>query len=53
LGVIPKIVDLAVQKITAKFYQEIGKSIVDRFLLVVGALSLFAYYYLQSKGIIK
>jgi hypothetical protein len=48
-----KIVDLTVQKITAKFYQEIGKSIFDRFLIIVGAVSLGLYYYFQSKGLIK
>lgn len=48
-----KIVDLTVQKITAKFYQEIGKSIFDRFLIIVGAVSLGIYYYFQSKGLIK
>lgn len=47
------IVDLTVQKITAKFYQEIGKSIFDRFLIIVGAVSIGLYYYFQSKGLVK
>lgn len=48
-----KIVDLTVQKITAKFYQEIGKSIFDRFLVIVGGISVALYFYLQSKGLAK
>lgn len=48
-----KIVNMTVEKITAKFYQEIGKSIFDRFLIILGAISVGLYYYLQSKGLIK
>lgn len=48
-----KIVDLTVQKITAKFYQEIGKSIFDRFLVIIGGISVALYFYLQSKGLTK
>lgn len=48
-----KIVDLAVQKITDKFFIEIGRSVFDKFLLVVGAASVGIYFILKSKGIIN
>ncbi|MCX6073347.1 MAG: hypothetical protein NTY39_03430 [Campylobacterales bacterium] len=48
-----KYADLAVQKLTQKFYMEIGKTVFDKFLVIVGLISVGIYFYLQTKGIIK
>lgn len=43
----------AVAKITSDAYQAVGKSIVDKFIYIVGVCALGLYFWLQQKGYIK
>lgn len=45
-----KAAERAVEKMTAGVYKSIGKSVVDRFFWIVGALSLSAWLYAKNKG---
>lgn len=48
-----KAAERAVAKITANFYQEVGKGLISKFLWLVGTVAVGAYFYLQNKGLIK
>ena len=43
----------AVEKLTQDAYRAVGKSVVDKFLYIVGVCALGVYFYLQQKGYIK
>lgn len=43
----------AVEKLTQDAYRAVGKSVVDKFLYILGVCALGLYFYLQQKGIIK
>lgn len=43
----------AVEKLTDRAYREIGKSVVSKFLWIVGVLSAAVFLWFQSKGLIK
>lgn len=45
-----KAAEKAIQKMTVYVYQEVGKSIVNRFFLVVGVLFVSFITWLHSKG---
>lgn len=42
----------AIEKLTNHVYQEVGKSVISKFVYVVGACSLGLYLWLKSKGVI-
>jgi len=42
----------AIEKLTNHVYQEIGKSVISKFVYIVGACSLGLYLWLKSKGVI-
>lgn len=42
----------AIEKLTTHVYQEVGKSVISKFVYVVGACSLGLYLWLKSKGVI-
>lgn len=42
--------EIAVKKMTDDFYQQVGRTVVQKFLIVVGALSLAALAYAKGKG---
>lgn len=42
----------AIKKLTNHVYQEVGKSVISKFVYVVGACSLGLYLWLKSKGVI-
>lgn len=48
-----KIVDMTIEKLSARFYQEIGRSVTDKFFFVVGVATLALTAYLNTKGFIK
>jgi len=48
-----KAADKAVAKIHAKFYQEVGKGVVNKFLTVVGLLTVGVYMWASSHGWVK
>jgi len=43
----------AVQKMTGKMYEEVGRSVVSKGLTVLGVVAVAALSYLYSKGFIK
>lgn len=43
----------AVAKLTDNVYREIGKSVLQKFVYVVGAIAVALFLWLQSKGLIK
>lgn len=43
----------AVEKITTQFYEQIGKSIVHKLMWLIGIVSVGAYFFLESHGLIK
>jgi hypothetical protein len=45
--------DKAVEKITGRVYQEIGKTFVNKMIWIIGAILTGAAFYLNSKGIFK
>lgn len=45
--------DLAVQRVIDMGFKVVGKSVVEKFVWIVGALAVGGYMYLQSRGIIK
>ena len=42
----------AIEKLTNHVYQEVGKSVVSKFVYIVGACSVGLYLWLKSKGVI-
>ena len=42
----------AIEKLTKHVYQEVGKSVVSKFVYIVGACSVGLYLWLKSKGVI-
>lgn len=42
----------AIKKLTNHVYQEVGKSVISKFVYVVGACSVGLYLWLKSKGVI-
>lgn len=43
----------AYEKMTTQVFMLVGKSVIERVLWIIGAILLWLYFYLQSKGIIK
>jgi hypothetical protein len=43
----------AVAKITDHVYKQVGKSLINKFIWIVGALATAAYLWLQAKGVGK
>lgn len=48
-----KAAERAVAKMTTQFYREIGQTIVQKLLWIVGLCAVALYVWLQQKGIIK
>ena len=42
----------AIIKLTDHIYHEVGKSVISKFVYIVGACSLGLYLWLKSKGVI-
>ena len=42
----------AIKKLTNHVYQEVGKSVISKFVYVVGVCSVGLYLWLKSKGVI-
>ena len=42
----------AIEKLTNNVYREVGKSVISKFVYIVGACSLGLYLWLKSKGVI-
>ena len=42
----------AIEKLTNHVYQEVGKSVVSKFVYIVGVCSVGLYLWLKSKGVI-
>ena len=42
----------AIEKLTNHVYQEVGKSVISKFVYVVGACSVGLYLWMKSKGVI-
>ena len=42
----------AIEKLTNHVYQEVGKSVVSKFVYIVGACSVGLYLWMKSKGVI-
>lgn len=42
----------AIEKLTNHVYQEVGRSVISKFVYIVGACSLGLYFWLKSKGVI-
>ena len=42
----------AIGKLTNHVYQEVGKSVISKFVYVVGACSVGLYLWMMSKGVI-
>ncbi len=47
-----KAAEKAIEKLTNHVYQEVGKSVVEKFLYIVGAGALGLYLWAKSKGVI-
>ena len=47
-----KAAEKAVKKLTNHVYQEVGRSVISKFVYIVGACSLGLYLWLKSKGVI-
>ena len=47
-----KAAEKAVKKLTNHVYQEVGRSVISKFVYIVGARSLGLYLWLKSKGVI-
>jgi hypothetical protein len=45
-----KAAEKAIEKLTSHVYQEVGKSVVSKFVYIVGALTLGLYLWMKSKG---
>ena len=42
----------AIEKLTNHVYREVGRSVISKFIYIVGACSLGLYLWLKSKGVI-
>ena len=42
----------AIEKLTNHVYQEVGKSVISKFIYIVGACSVGLYLWMKSKGVI-
>ena len=47
-----KAAEKAIKKLTNHVYQEIGRSVISKFVYIIGACSLGLYLWLKSKGVI-
>ena len=47
-----KAAEKAIEKLTNHVYQEVGRSVISKFVYIVGACSLGLYLWLKSKGVI-
>ncbi len=45
--------DKAVAKITAQFYQEVGKGVVSKTFAIIGVVTLAVYFWASAHGLIK
>lgn len=43
----------AIEKLTNHVYQEVGKSVISKFVYIVGAATLAGWLWLKSKGIVS
>jgi len=43
----------AIEKLTTEAYKSIGKSVVQKFVWIVGVCAVALYFWLQQKGLIK
>ena len=43
----------AVARLTDHVYREVGKNVVQKFVYIVGAISVAFFLWLQGKGLIK
>ena len=47
-----KAAEKAIEKLTNQVYQGVGRSVISKFVYIVGACSLGLYLWLKSKGVI-
>ena len=47
-----KAAEKAIEKLTNHVYQEIGRSVISKFVYIVGTCSVGLYLWLKSKGVI-
>ena len=47
-----KAAEKAIEKLTNHVYQEVGRSVISKFVYIVGVCSLGLYFWLKSKGVI-
>ena len=47
-----KAAEKAIKKLTNHVYQEVGRSVISKYIYIVGACSLGLYLWLKSKGVI-
>lgn len=47
-----KAAEKAIEKLTNHVYQEVGRSVISKFVYIVGVCSLGLYLWLKSKGVI-
>lgn len=48
-----KAADKAVAKLTDRVYRDVGKSVIQKFIYIVGVIGVAAFLWLQAKGLIK
>ncbi len=48
-----KAADKAVSKLTDRVYRDVGKNVVQKFIWLVGVVSVALFFWLQSKGLVK
>ena len=47
-----KAAEKAIEKLTGRIYQEVGKSVVSKLTYITGAVAVGAYLWLRHKGLI-
>jgi len=47
-----KAAEKAIEKLTNHVYQEVGKSVVSKFIYIIGVCSVGLYLWMRSKGIV-
>ena len=47
-----KAAEKAIEKLTTHVYQEVGRSVISKFVYIIGVCSLGLYLWLKSKGVI-
>ena len=47
-----KAAEKAIKKLTNHVYQEVGRSVLSKFVYIVGACSIGLYLWLKSKGVL-